>query len=40
MKMFDIVQTIFAKHIKGISFQEWNAGFNIDHNMKEHGFIV
>jgi glycogen debranching enzyme len=36
----DIVQEILARHAKGLSFREYNAGPNLDMQMKPEGFQI
>lgn len=40
MKFADIIQHIMQSHASGIDFVEWNAGPQIDSNMKQEGFNV
>jgi glycogen debranching enzyme len=36
----DVVQEIFQAHTNGISYREWNAGYEIDNNMSSDGFNI
>ena len=36
----EIIKDIIQKHVKGIAFKEWKAGYEIDSEMSEEGFNV
>lgn len=40
MLLEEIVQEIFRSHAHGITFREWNAGYEIDTNMTSDGFNI
>lgn len=40
MLLEEVVQKIFQSHTNGISFREWNAGYEIDSNMTSEGFNI
>lgn len=40
MLVEEVVQAIFQSHADGISFREWNAGYEIDSNMSTEGFTI
>ena len=40
MTVEEIIYEIFRRHAAGIDFREWNAGEQIDWNMKHEGFNV
>jgi glycogen debranching enzyme len=40
MLLEEIVHEIFQAHARGISFREWNSGYEIDTNMQSDGFNI
>lgn len=40
MLVEEIIQNIFQSHADGISYREWNAGYEIDSNMSSDGFTI
>lgn len=40
MLIEEIVHCIFQSHVDGISYREWNAGYEIDSNMSCDGFTI
>lgn len=40
MLLEEVVHDIFQSHAHGISFREWNSGYEIDSNMNNDGFNI
>lgn len=40
MLVEEIIQNILQSHADGITYREWNAGYEIDSNMTSDGFSV
>ena len=39
MELQDVIQEILMTHFQGVSFQERNAGFELDRDMSAEGFV-